>query len=273
MIREIVRIDEALCDGCGLCVPTCHEGAIKIVNGKARLVSDRYCDGLGACLGHCPQDAIRVERREATAFDEAAVEQHLKSGQSGASSSPAKPLPVVSSPGSVPQPVAMARGCPSSRLTQFKPRQHPTDGSADRNPDLSEKAPVSELTHWPIQLRLVPPGAPVFSGTHLLLTADCAPVAMADFHQEMLKGKTLAMACPKLDNPDGYLEKLTEIIRTSELTGLTVAHMEVPCCTGLLMLAIEARQQSGVDVPLFDVVVSIQGDVIANREIPIEAVA
>ena len=132
---------------------------------------------------------------------------------------------------------------------------------------------MSELAHWPVQLRLLPPRAPVFQGAHLLLTADCAPVAMPDFHERLLRGKAVAMACPKLDDPEGYLDKLTEIIRMSELVGITVAHMEVPCCTGLLMLAIEARRRSGVRVPLFDVVVSTQGEMIANREIPIEAVA
>jgi len=253
MLREIVSIDEERCNGCGLCIPACQEGAIQLIDGKARLVAENLCDGLGACLGHCPQDAIRIERREAEGFDESAVEQH-------AADQAPDPAPVNTRPG----PPA---GCPSARFGRLGD-QHVGEPVANADDD-GESA--SELRQWPVQLRLLPPTAPMLRGARLLLAADCVPVACGDFHRRMLRGRALAIACPKLDDPTGYIEKLTQIIRANNLAELEVVHMEVPCCTGLLRMAAEARRRSGCDVPLVDTVVSIEGRVLSRRRVPVEA--
>ena len=242
MIREIVHIDEEKCNGCGLCVPACKEGAIRIVNGKAKLAADNLCDGLGACLGHCPQGAIRIEKRDAAEFDEQAVQRHLAGG------------------------IAMTpaySGCPSARFNRLGPHD---DGSGlDRAADTSEEDRSSELRQWPVQLRLLPAAAPMLRGAHLLICADCVPVAYAEFHRKMLRGRAVVIACPKLDNPEGYVEKLAEMMRNSDLSGVTVAHMEVPCCTGILRMAIEARRLSGANLPVHDIVVSTRGDILAEQ--------
>jgi Pyruvate/2-oxoacid:ferredoxin oxidoreductase delta subunit len=244
MIREIVTIDEEKCDGCGLCVPACAEGAIQIVDGKARLIADNLCDGLGACLGDCPRDAIKIVQREADAFDEEAVEEHLKkTGQ------PVAPAPQPHHQAHAPQ-----GGCPSARLMEFARRPEPL---ADR--EEPGKRP-SELRQWPIQMHLVPPTAPFFQNADLVLAADCAPFAYADFHQEILKDKALAIGCPKLDDGNAYLEKLTAILKHNDIGSLTVVHMEVPCCNGLIMIARQAIANSGKDVPLETIKVGIQGD-------------
>ncbi|MBN1514239.1 MAG: 4Fe-4S binding protein [Phycisphaerae bacterium] len=249
MIREIVHIDEDLCDGCGLCVPSCAEGAIRVINGKARLVSDRMCDGMGACLGHCPKGAIRIERREADAFDESAVA--APAGHATA----AAPAP--------------AGGCPSARFVRLGAV---AETGCDGTPVGESDAP-SMLRQWPVQLRLLPASAPVLRGAHLLLAADCAAFAMGGFHGRLLKGRVLAIACPKLDDLTGYVEKLTEMLRLNRPASVTVARMEVPCCGGLLMMALEARRRSGVDVPVHDLVISTRGDVLGSREVPMESAA
>ena len=212
MIRTVVSIDEDLCNGCGECVPACEEGAIRIIHGKARLLSDRLCDGLGACLGHCPQGAIQIESREAAPFDEEAVRRHL----------------------------------------------------ADLEPSANRKA---ELTHWPVQLKLLPTTAPVLRGAQLLVAADCVPVAYPGFHSELLRDKAVVIGCPKLDDLEGYVEKLAEVIRHNDLASLTVAHMEVPCCTGILRAVLEARRLAGSDLPIGDLTISIHGQLIERREI------
>jgi Fe-S-cluster-containing hydrogenase component 2 len=266
MAREIVTIDETLCDGCGLCVPACHEGAIRIVNGKARLVADRLCDGLGACLGHCPRGAIKIERREAVAFDEVAVAAHLRATVS--ETPPVKPSACPSAqsavfPAATPQ---RNSGCPGTRLAQFNGSQgvsgaaHPTDRGAD-------PGQPSALTHWPVQLRLLPPVAPVLHRARLLVAADCVPVAYADFHSQMLRDHAVVIACPKLDDTRGYVEKLEAMIRENDLVDITVAHMQVPCCTGILHAVLEARRRAGSDIPINDVVISTRGEVVARRRI------
>lgn len=253
MLREIVSIDEESCNGCGLCIPACQEGAIQLIDGKARLVAENLCDGLGACLGHCPQDAIRIERREAEVFDESAVDQHL-------AEQTADPAPVEARSGA-------PAGCPSARFARLG--EHHTDEPVQGVDDDGELA--SELRQWPVQLRLLPPTAPMLRGASLLLAADCVPVAYGEFHRRMLRGRALAIACPKLDDPTGYIEKLTEMIRANNLTELEVVHMEVPCCTGLLRMAAEARRRSGCDVPLIDTVVSVEGQILSRRQVPVEA--
>lgn len=278
MLREIVLIDDEKCDGCGLCVPACHEGAIRIIAGKARLVADNLCDGLGACLGHCPQDAIRIERREAAEFDEVAVEAHL--GPAGQAAEPVAGLEQAPVPASLPVRASgpepgHAGGCPSQRFVRLagEARQSPAPGPCPESlsvPAATSK-PASELGQWPVQLRLLPPRAPVFQDADLLLAADCVPFALPDFHQRLLRGRAVAIACPKLDDTSGYVAKLTEIMAANRLRSITVVHMEVPCCTGILSMALQARAQSGIDLPVEDVVISVRGDVLGSRQIPADA--
>jgi NAD-dependent dihydropyrimidine dehydrogenase PreA subunit len=262
MIREVVKIDEGKCDGCGLCVPSCHEGAIKIVNGKARLVSDRLCDGLGACLGHCPQGAITIERREAVAFDEAAVAAHAE----------VAPVPVAAAPAVCPssRPAALhgpgpGSGCPSSRFMQFGG----TPGGVARTAPAGGASPSSELTHWPVKLRLLNPAAPVLQNASLLVAADCVPVAFPAFHSRLLRGHAVVIGCPKFDDMQSHVEKITEMIRQNDLAEIVVAHMEVPCCTALLMGVLEARRRSGKPVPVVDMVIGTRGDVLSREEVPV----
>ncbi len=266
MIREVVRIDEDKCDGCGLCVPACHEGAIKIVDGKARLVADRLCDGLGACLGHCPQGAITIERREAEDFSEEAVGAHLTR-----QAEPARPAPVATAggcPGSQFRALAEpadSGGCPSARFAQFG------DGASTRSPVPSGGgAGVSELTHWPVKLRLLPPTAPVLQRASLLVAADCVPVAFPAFQSRLLRGHAVVIGCPKFEDLAGYVDKLTGMIELNDLAEVVVAHMEVPCCTGLLTAVLEARRRAGRPVPVVDVVIGTRGDIILRREVPVD---
>ena len=271
MIREIVTIDEDLCNGCGECLPSCAEGAIQIIDGKARLVSDILCDGLGACLGHCPQGAIKVERREAPEFDEAAAKRHvagLKASVGEPHGDSGKP---VAGSGVEERPGGVHGGCPSSRFARLghAPRRSYTGAEIGR--EAAGAVQDSELTHWPVQLRLLPPTAPVLRGARLLVAADCVPVAYAGFHSELLRDHVVVVACPKLDDPTGYVEKLTEMIRHNDLAGITVARMEVPCCGGILEMVLQARELAASDVPVNDVLISIRGEVLVRREIPIES--
>ena len=264
MIREIVHIDEEKCNGCGLCVPACAEGAIQLINGKAKLIADNLCDGIGACLGHCPQGAIIIEKRAAAEFDEEAVTEHLHAAAKAAAPAPAP---------------ASACGCPSAAVKSFAPPQHGhghghghgggcpsaalrnfTPVSAAAHADVAGDRP-SELRQWPVQMHLVPPTAPFLKGADLLLAADCAPFAYPDFHRDILKGKALLIGCPKLDDGQAYLEKLTAMLRLNEIKSLTVAHMEVPCCSGLIQIAKRAIADSGKEVPLTTIRIGIQGDV------------
>lgn len=268
MIREVISIDEQRCDGCGLCVPSCAEGAVQVIEGKARLVSDVLCDGLGACLSHCPLGAIKIERREAARFDEWAVREHL--GRPKAAPTGGRPrhstLAARFASGT-PEPHPHG-GCPSSRFAQFAD-QAPADGPG---PDVSGPDTPSELTHWPVQLKLLSPTAPVLCGAKLLVAADCVPVAYADFHTRMLRGRAVVIACPKLDDTHGYVEKLTEMIRHNDLAELSVAHMQVPCCAGIIHAVLEARRLAGSDLPVEDIVISVRGEVLGRRRIGAEPV-
>jgi len=273
MLREIVIIDEEKCDGCGLCVPSCHEGAIQIIDGKARLVDDRFCDGLGDCLGHCPLDAIRIEKREAVEFDEqAAMAQasHKEAPQQPAEPAgcPSARLSTFAAPSASAPP---AGGCPSARFAQFGDRQHRADGD---EPDAAAPggSARSELSHWPIQLRLLPPSAPVLRGARLLVCADCVPFAYADFHSHMLRGRVVVIACPKLDDTSGYLEKLAEMMRLHEPEDIMVARMEVPCCSGILTSVLEARRQAGANTPVIDAVLSVKGALLQQRTVPVGSI-
>jgi len=243
MIRKIVQIDTEKCNGCGECVPACAEGAIRIENGKAVLSADNLCDGLGACLGECPQDAIRIIEREADEFDEEAVAHHLAQAlpqPTHASTQPAEQQPHYG-------------GCPGSRAMTLAPPL-PTATPADT------AIQPSQLGQWPVQLHLVPTTAPYFQDADLLIAADCIPFAYADFHKDFLAGKALVIGCPKLDDNNFYLQKLTELFRVSSIKSITVMRMEVPCCGGIVMAARQALAASGKDIPFQEVTVGIRGE-------------
>lgn len=249
MMRKIVKIDPDKCDGCGLCVPSCAEGAIKIVNNKAVLAADNLCDGLGACLGECPRGAISIEERDTDPFDEEAVARHLASH--------GKPTPTH---GQHHAPAAHGHGggCPGSRIISFnRPPAEPASPKADA-PTGSRQ---SRLAQWPVQMRLVSPTAPYFQGAELLLTADCVPVAYASYHEDFLAGKAVIMGCPKLDDNDFFMNKLTEILRVADIRSVTVLKMEVPCCGGMAWAAKEAIKNSGKVIPYAEVTIGIQGDI------------
>jgi len=252
MIRKIVQIDEAKCDGCGDCIPSCAEGALYLEGGKVRLSADVLCDGLGACLGECPRGAIEVVEREAASFDHHAVERHL------ARRSRPSPLPVVA-----PVPAAAAGGCPGSRAMQFAPAAPAVRRGLSVVPDgpaiAVQPAGGSRLGQWPVQLHLVSTAAPYFRGADLLVAADCVPFAYARFHEDFLAGRRVVVGCPKLDDNAFYTRKLAELIGTSGVRSVTVVKMEVPCCGGIAAAARQAIADSGRPVPLEVATIGVQG--------------
>lgn len=253
VVRKIVKIDEEKCDGCGLCIPQCKEGALQIIDGKARLVSEVYCDGLGACLGHCPRGAISIIEEEAEQFDERAVEEHLTAARGDKEQKAAK-----SEDRETDEPNHLflhEGGCPGARAMAFTPKGKATDCPRAA----SETQPESVLAQWPVQLTLVPVAAPYLQGADLLIAADCVPFAYAGFHQNLLEGKALLIACPKLDDTAPYIQKLARIFAECDPKSITVAHMEVPCCFGLGRVVREALRISGKQIRVRDVTVSIQG--------------
>lgn len=235
-VRKIIEIDEARCNGCGLCVPSCAEGAIRIEEGKARLVAEKYCDGLGACLGECPQDALRIVEREVDEYDEHSVHEHLKSQVRTKEPS-------------------MACGCPSSLIQTFTPlTKQPKEAARNKAHETA-----SALTHWPIQIRLVPPTAPFLKNADLLVAADCAPAAFPDF-QKMLDGKVLLIGCPKFDNTDEYINKFAIIFRNNNINSVTVLVMEVPCCQGLPLIVEQGMKTAGKNVPVKTIIIGLNGE-------------
>jgi ferredoxin len=224
-VRKIVRIDEEKCNGCGACETKCAESVLKIIDGKARLVSEVYCDGLGACLGECPVGAITIEERPAEEFDEEAVERHLHEEEKEAC------------------------GCPGTAVADFA-----------RDEVIAVAAQPSALRHWPVQLTLAPVKAPFFQGADVLLAAQCAAFAYGGFHHDFLKDHALLIACPKLDDIEAHLDKLTQIVAYSGLKSLAVVHMEVPCCSGLVYLAKKAIEASGREIPLKEVTIGVRGE-------------
>lgn len=249
VMRKIIEIDEELCDGCGNCVVACEEGAIKIIDGKAKVIKDMFCDGLGACIGDCPLDALKIIEREADAFDEEAVKVHLST------------LDEVDAPASEPQ----ACGCASQKIQTFIPAMPATSCQAANKPKAMERtnsAPVgravSALANWPIQINLVPPQAPFLKGSDLLLAADCVPASVPNFHQDYLQGKIMLLGCPKLDDAEEYVQKFAAIFQTADIKSLTIVIMEVPCCSGMPMIIKKAMEISGVSIPVEEIVVSIK---------------
>jgi len=233
--RKIIHIDEDLCDGCGQCVPACEEGAIQIIDGKAKLIQDRLCDGLGNCLGECPQGAIQMIEREAEEFDEEAVRQQLE--KLGAKN----------------QEQPQGSGCPSAQLQNL---------SSCKSANVPrEQAGESALSHWPVKIKLVPPHAPFLKNADLLVTADCAPVATSAYHNRYLPGKVALLGCPKFDDAEAYVQKFTDIFEQAGVNSVTVLSMEVPCCSGLVGIVKQARKNAGSQVPVQNVVLTLGGEV------------
>jgi Pyruvate/2-oxoacid:ferredoxin oxidoreductase delta subunit len=238
--RQIIRIDQDKCDGCGLCVPSCAEGAIQIVDGKAQLLADRYCDGLGACLGECPQGALTIEARDAEEF--------------------VGPAPGAPHPEAPPQlPASPAEGfvCPGSRMQQFQP------GALEK----VSGGGASALGHWPIKLRLVAPKAPFLRGASLLVAADCAPFAAGDFHSRYLAGKAVVCGCPKFDDVPEHVAKLTAILKENDIQEIAIVNMEVPCCFGLVQIVRQALEASGKNLSVTICTLGTNGQVLQQQKI------
>ncbi len=241
--RKIIKIDEELCDGCGLCVPDCAEGSLVIVDGKAKLVADKLCDGLGACLGACPQGALQIIEREADEFDEEAVEEYLAAQKNAQEE-------VKTAPQSL-------GGCPSAQLKTFAPE----------SPCQSANKPIpmgnvsdSALTHWPVQISLIPPSAPFLQNADILVAADCTVVAAPGFQEKYLQGKIVMMGCPKFDDAESYVQRFSEIIATCNLNSLTILIVEVPCCSAMNVIIKKAMERAGKTVPVEQITISTRGE-------------
>lgn len=278
MIREIINIDEDKCNGCGLCIPNCPEGALQVIDGKARLISDLFCDGLGACIGHCPEGAIEVEKREAEPYDERRVManiikagdntirahlEHLEEHGETEFLTIAKEVlqeQGIALPVKDPAP-EFHGGCPGSRFREV-------DNSQAEAAETDTTTRPSELSQWPVQLHLIPPTAPAFRGKDLLLSADCVAYALGDFHKDHLKGKALAIACPKLDSgQDVYLEKLVTMIDNAGINSIEILMMQVPCCRGLLQIVQQAAARAEKEIPIRYSIVGIEGDILETAEV------
>lgn len=275
--RKIIKINEEKCNGCGVCIPNCPEGAIQVIDGKARLISDIFCDGLGACIGHCPQNAITTEEREAEIYNEKKVmdniikagnntilahlnhlkdhgektylEQALKILKEKNISIPIKELMITT---------RQSCGCPGAKTIDFS--------NEKKVKKTEQEARISHLCQWPVQLHLISPNASYYQKNNVLLVADCVAYALADFHKDYLQGKSLAIACPKLDSgQESYLQKLTALINDAHITSFTVMTMEVPCCRGLLSLAQQAVSQAKVKISIKSIVVGIKGAIIKEE--------
>ncbi len=240
--RKIIEIDEELCNGCGECVPGCAEGALEIIDGKARLVAEVYCDGLGACLGDCPTGALQLIEREADDFDEEAVEEFLKEKKGKEASM----TPV---------------GCPSSRLQTFLPQ---TPCQTANKPQSTEGSSTTALTHWPVQIRLIPPNAPFLENSDLLIVADCAPIAYPNFHRDFIAGRVVMMGCPKFDDQESYIAKFAEIFKTQSVQSITSVIMEVPCCGSMRTIIDQALKRAGKDIKADEVVIGARGEILEN---------
>lgn len=284
--REMIEIDEALCDGCGACVPSCHEGALVIEGGKARVVAERLCDGLGACVGHCPKGALRVVRRAADPF----VDPHVPADAPAASSAAPSPLaarvsasaplaarfsagaPLAARP-SASAPIA-AHGCPGAGVRALRPLAAvagaacPSDPAASASTSsASASACASALSHWPVQIRLVPPTAPFLDGATLLVAADCVPVASRAFHDELLPGRAVMIGCPKFDDLDDYVERFARLFASAKPTAVEVAVMQVPCCQSLPLAVARGMELAGARLPLTKIVVGLDGTVLSRERI------
>jgi Pyruvate/2-oxoacid:ferredoxin oxidoreductase delta subunit len=298
MKRKIIHIDAELCNGCGNCIPNCPEGALQMIDGKARLVSDLFCDGLGACIGECPLGAIAIEEREAAPYNERQVMenivkagdntirahlQHLAShGETGyleEARAYLREQGIAVAEQAPAEQAELPRGCPGSQARELRPHGHAHEheparerahGHAHEHAHAHEGAAplASELAHWPVQLHLIPPNGPAFRQADVLLSADCVAYAFGDFHRRFLAGRSLAIACPKLDGQqDVYLDKLTALIDFAGIRSLTVLTMEVPCCRGLLQLALQAAGAAKRKIPVKWLEISVQGEILREQEL------
>jgi len=234
-VRKIININEELCDGCGKCVPGCAEGALQIINGKARVISDSYCDGLGACIGECPTGALTIIERAAAEYDEDAVEKHLAEEK----------------------PSVLACGCPSTNIQTFETT--PSCKAATGSADIEAIPGESSLSHWPVQIRLIPASAPFLKGADILVLADCSAVAVPALHRDLVKGKVVMMGCPKFDDVGNYVDKFADIFHTADIKSVTIVVMEVPCCSGLPVIVKKGMEKAGKTIPMEEMVVSLQG--------------
>jgi ferredoxin len=309
-VRKIIEIDEDLCNGCGNCIPNCPEGALQVIDGKARLISDLFCDGLGACIGECPIDAIRVVEREAEPYNETIVMAnivkagtnttmaHLKHLKDHGETKLYQEADDYLKSNNIDNPLEKGEqnkmeteerlpcGCPSSRVMDLRDEDEcacmnaetktgnvivktetvvKTDAKSAKIEQLLKELTIKEskLRQWPLQIMLVPPTAPYLNGSDLLIAADCVPFAYPNFHEDMLEGKMLLVGCPKLDDSEFYLKKFTDIFKQNDIKSVTVAHMEVPCCFGMMSIVKQAVEQSGKNIPVKDINISIRGKVIS----------
>ncbi|RUM34363.1 MAG: 4Fe-4S ferredoxin [Desulfobulbus sp.] len=237
--RKIIEIDEELCTGCGECVPDCAEGSLQIIDGKAKLVSDNLCDGLGACLGSCPTGALKIVEREAEEFDEEAVEKFLTEQKKK-----------ESTPG--------GGGCPSAQIKTMQPI----------TPCQAANVPTAQkggaLSHWPVQIRLIPPNAPFLENCDLLIAADCTAVSYGSLHEDFIQGRVVMMGCPKFDDQQMYVDRFTELFKTRKLNSVTILIMEVPCCSSMLQIVKKAYDDAGADVAIRQVVISTEGQLLSD---------
>lgn len=242
--RKIIEINEELCDGCGQCIIGCAEGALEIVDGKAKVVADKFCDGLGACIGECPQEALRIVEREADEFDEIAVEEHLAAQEAQKEKAP-----------------TAACGCPSTQLQSLTP----TPCQPANKPAVQSNV-GSTLSHWPIQIHLVPPHAPFLKQADLLVVADCTPLAYPNFQAQFMQGKVVLVGCPKLDDQQAYIDKFAAIFSQADINSITTTIMEVPCCGGLPYILEQGMQKAGKQIPMETVVISTRGQLL-NKQV------
>ncbi|MBM3706831.1 MAG: 4Fe-4S dicluster domain-containing protein [Actinobacteria bacterium] len=313
-LRKIIEIDEDKCNGCGLCIPNCPEGALQVIDGKARLISDLFCDGLGACIGECPQEAIKVIEREAEPYSERKVMENIVKQGKNTITAHLKHLKEHNEKKLLVEAIKYLKdknienplenhklekeaeaveksavedmlpcGCPGTMVMDLRKEEiNKSSGTDEESAESASKAVIkssraekieeilkqltnreSKLRQWPVQIALVPPNAPYLKNASLLIAADCVPFAYAGFHEDMLDGKVLLVGCPKLDDNEFYLRKITEIIRQNDLKSITVAHMEVPCCFGMQSIVRQALKDSGKDIPVEEITVGIKGNLIA----------
>lgn len=275
--RKIIKIDEEKCNGCGLCIPNCPEGALQIIDGKARLISDLFCDGLGACIGYCPEGAITIEEREAQEYDERKVMENIVKQGKNVIKAHLEHLKQHNQSEYLKQAIGFLKEknieihleqehlpgkhkhmspfpeCPGSKIMDFREREEVAEGKK------AVSKGISRLRQWPVQIILVPPSAPYLKDADLLIAADCVPFAYADFHDDLLKGKILLVGCPKFDDVEFYKERITQILKNNNIKSITCAYMEVPCCFGLVSIVKSAISASGKDIPFKEVTISIKG--------------
>ncbi|MCP3888358.1 MAG: 4Fe-4S ferredoxin [Desulfobulbaceae bacterium] len=260
-IRKIIKIDEELCDGCGQCVPDCAEGSLKIIDGKAKLVADKLCDGLGACLGSCPTGALQIIERQADEFDEVAVEKYLAEEKKKSETVEKQPT--------------MDCGCASTHIQSFNSIDPSSTAAGSASPCQSANKPTeissaggknSALSHWPVQIRLIPAHAPFLQNADLLVAADCTAVAVRNFQENYLEGKAVMMGCPKFDDAESYVQRFVEIISTCNLKSLTILIMEVPCCSAMSVIIQKAIERAGKSIAVEQITISTRGEEIARKQ-------